>query len=50
MFVSADCRYSGAWLVSSAFMIFAFGSEILHGLTLAAGAPQADEISLMKVE
>jgi hypothetical protein len=50
VFVYADFRYSGAWLVSSAFMSVAFGSEILQGLSLAAGAPLLEETSLMKVE
>jgi hypothetical protein len=37
--VCADFRYSGAWLVASACMVFAFGREILEGLSLAAGLP-----------
>jgi hypothetical protein len=37
--ISSDCVYSGAWLVASAFMAFAFGSEIIQGLSLAAETP-----------
>lgn len=48
VFVCANLKYSGAWLVSSAFMSFAFGSELLQGLSLAAAEPLPEETSLQR--
>jgi hypothetical protein len=46
----AKLRYSGAWLVASTLMVFEFGSELLHGLVLAAGAHLPKETSLMEAD
>jgi len=42
---------NGAWLVLSFYMVYAFGCEILEGLTMAAGAtPSSDDKSTVKIE
>ncbi|KAF8864209.1 hypothetical protein BDZ45DRAFT_669772 [Acephala macrosclerotiorum] len=43
---------NGAWLVLPSYMIHATGSEILQGLTIAAGGaiPSSDDTSLVKTE
>ncbi|KAH6661676.1 hypothetical protein B0J14DRAFT_631365 [Halenospora varia] len=40
---------NGAWLVSSALMSIAFGSEILRAMSLAAGPPLSEEESEKKL-
>jgi len=47
--VYTNLRYSGAWLVASVFMFVTFGSEILQGLSLAAGTFLQETLP-MKVE
>ena len=43
---------SGAWLVFPSYMIYLTGSEIIQGLTIAAGAAtsSSDDISVLKFE
>lgn len=48
----ANLLPSGAWLVLPSYMIYVTGSEILQGLTIAAGGaiPSSDDTSLDKIE
>jgi len=34
---------SGAWIILPSYMIYVTGSEILQGLTVAAGGDQKDD-------
>jgi hypothetical protein len=49
-YIGIDNTFSGAWLVLPTYIIYVMGSEILQGLTIAAGGTPSDDSSIVKSE